>query len=75
MSLNSSYTIIVVIDTLPLIVGLAVLLCASYEFEFKLSERIKTKISMEGRMLMVMLLASIKMVAVGVSGVGLARLS
>lgn len=52
----------------PLIVGLAIFLCASFEVEFNLSENVKAKISMEGRKLMKMI-ACMKIVAVGVSGV------
>jgi hypothetical protein len=53
----------------PLIVGLAIFLCASFEFEFNLSEKVKAKICMEGRMIMIMMIACIKMVVVGVCGV------
>ena len=53
----------------PLIVGLAIFSCASFEFEFDLSEKVKAKICMEGRMIMIMMIACIEMVAVGVCGV------
>ena len=53
----------------PLIVGLAIFLCASFEFKFNLSEKVKAKICMEGRMIMIMMIACIKMVVVGVCGV------
>ena len=53
----------------PLIVGLAIFSCASFEFEFSLSEKVKAKICLEGRMIMIMMIACIEMVAVGVCGV------
>lgn len=51
----------------PLIVGLAIFACASFEFEFNLSEKVKSKICMEGRM--IMMTAYVGMVVVGVCGV------
>jgi hypothetical protein len=53
----------------PLIVGLAIFSCASFEFEFNLSKKVNAKICMEGRMIMIMMIACIEMVAVGVCGV------
>ncbi len=53
----------------PLIVGLAIFSCTSFEYEFNLSEKVKAKICMEGRMIMTMMIACIEMVAVGVCGV------
>ena len=41
-------------------------MCASYELEFKLSKKINTKIIMEGKMLMTMFIANLKMVAEGI---------
>ena len=58
---------------MPLIVGLAILSCASFEFEFSLSEKIKFNFYMEGRMIIMMIMACIEMVAVGVCGVCPAR--
>lgn len=54
---------------MPLIVGLAILLYASFEFEFNLSEKVKARICVEGRMIMIMMITCTKMVVVGVSGV------
>lgn len=59
----------VVAIKMPLILGLAIFSCASFEFEFNLSEKVKAKICMEGRMIMTMMIACIEMVVVGVCGV------
>lgn len=53
---------------MPLIVGLAIFSCTSFEFEFNLSEKVKAKTCMKGRMI-IMMIACIKMVVVGVCGV------
>ena len=63
------YLIIRIVIRVPLIVDLAIFSCASFKFEFNLSEKVKAKICMEGRMIMTMMIACIEMVAVGVCGV------
>lgn len=49
--------------------SLAIFSCASLEFELNLSGKVKAKICMEGRMIMIMMIACVEMVAVGVCGV------
>ena len=51
---------------MPLIVGLAIFSCASFEFEFNLSEKAKAKICMEGRMIMTMMIACSRVFEEGV---------
>lgn len=71
--MNVKYVVYYNIENLLIYIGLAILSCISFEFEFTLSKKFKVNLFLEGGMMMTMIFMLIKMVAVGVPGVCLAK--